>query len=228
MNPDFYQKLKEMEAEILEALEKNNGMGKHQSFRDSVEELSLYDNHPADLGSENFERSKDLSLHENRLLELEKIRKSLVKIKKGIYGTCASCGETIENSRLEALPYADLCVHCSEKSRDVKDSHSRPVEEDVLSPPYGRVTKDGEDYAGYDGEDAWQEAAQYNRLPHVHYEDVDPGEDGEDPGGDIENMSVAKDLGGTYVQTYWKNDGNFELGKERKGKKGKKGDSPSI
>ena len=222
MNHHYYQKLKEMENEITEALENNNGMGSHESLRDSVKELSLYDNHPADLASENFERSMDLSLHESRLLELQKIRRSLVKIEKGIYGACASCGKAIENSRLEALPYADLCINCAEKAQGLPHADSRPVEEEVLAPPYGRISKDGEDYVGFDGEDAWQEVAQYNRLPHVHYEDVDPGEDGEDPGASIENMPTAKDLGGTYVQTYWVDDGNFELGKEGKGKKAKK------
>lgn len=221
MNQYFYQRLKEMEAEITGELERNSGIGKHESLRDSVGELSLYDNHPADLGSENFERSKDLSLHESRLFELQKIRKSLVKIEEGIYGTCASCGKTIEDSRLEALPYVDMCINCAEKAQDLPHAESRPVEEDVLAPPYGRVSKDGQDYVGFDGEDAWQEVAQYNKLPHVHYEDVDPGEEGEDPGFNLENMPTAKDRGGTYVQTYWKGDRNFEMGKEGRRKKRK-------
>ncbi|UNC92841.1 TraR/DksA C4-type zinc finger protein [Candidatus Contubernalis alkaliaceticus] len=217
MNQYFYQRLKEMEKQITVALDNITGIGAHESFRDSVGELSLYDNHPADLGSENFDRSKDLSLHESRLLELQKIRRSLKKIEKGIYGSCASCGKTIENSRLEALPYADLCINCAEKAQGFPHADSRPVEEEVLDPPLGKVFKDRQDYVGFDGEDAWQQVAEFNQLPHVHYEDVDPGEDLEGPQG-IENIPTAKDQGGTFVQTYWKDDRNFEQGKKPSGK----------
>ena len=51
---------------------------------------------------------------------LEQIEAALSRIKKGNYGTCVSCGETIPGARLKAIPWARVCVRCAERaSRDV-------------------------------------------------------------------------------------------------------------
>ena len=48
--------------ELSEDLTQTHDLGAERSLRDSVKELSAYDNHPADLGSEAFEQVKDLGL----------------------------------------------------------------------------------------------------------------------------------------------------------------------
>ena len=51
---------------------------------------------------------------------LEQIEAALSRIKKGNYGTCVSCGETIPDGRLKAIPWARVCVRCAERvSRDI-------------------------------------------------------------------------------------------------------------
>jgi RNA polymerase-binding transcription factor len=40
---------------------------------------------------------------------------ALSKIDKGTYGTCERCGNPIGPERLEAIPYARLCVSCKQK-----------------------------------------------------------------------------------------------------------------
>jgi DnaK suppressor protein len=35
------------------------------------------------------------------------------KLAEGTYGVCDRCGEEIGDARLEALPWATLCVTCS-------------------------------------------------------------------------------------------------------------------
>lgn len=45
----------------------------------------------------------------------EKIKNTLLRINKGTYGKCESCGKQIESVRLEALPTASLCMSCSKK-----------------------------------------------------------------------------------------------------------------
>lgn len=45
-----------------------------------------------------------------------KIKNSLFRIKKGTYGKCECCGKAIEESRLEAMPTATLCIACSKKT----------------------------------------------------------------------------------------------------------------
>ena len=44
--------------------------------------------------------------------EIALIDKALLRLEKGTYGICASCGEKIPASRLEVRPYADRCVDC--------------------------------------------------------------------------------------------------------------------
>lgn len=62
-----------------------------------------------------MEQEKDLSLSANAHELLEKVEKALGKIKSGAYGYCERCGEKIAKPRLEALPYAELCITCKQK-----------------------------------------------------------------------------------------------------------------
>lgn len=45
--------------------------------------------------------------------EIDEIRAALKRIDEGTYGTCARCGDEINQKRLEALPYATLCIQCA-------------------------------------------------------------------------------------------------------------------
>jgi DnaK suppressor protein len=75
-----------------------------------------FDDDPADAGSASFERetAQSLSRHTRKLLE--QIDDALRRMDAGTYGICERCGERIEPERLEALPYAQLCMDC--KRRD--------------------------------------------------------------------------------------------------------------
>lgn len=42
------------------------------------------------------------------------VENALSRIKNGTYGECEVCGEQIEEQRLEALPYATLCMEHAE------------------------------------------------------------------------------------------------------------------
>jgi len=54
-----------------------------KSQREAINELSAYDNHPGDLGTETFERAKDLGLKDNALGLLNEIDGALEKIESG-------------------------------------------------------------------------------------------------------------------------------------------------
>jgi len=69
-----------------------------------------FDEEYADSGTATFERERDLSLENNIRDLLEKIGKALVRLDDGTYGTCERCGKPIEKARLNALPYANLCI----------------------------------------------------------------------------------------------------------------------
>lgn len=47
--------------------------------------------------------------------ELSRVERALARMKEGLYGTCETCGETISMVRLNALPYANLCIRCQLK-----------------------------------------------------------------------------------------------------------------
>ena len=90
------------------------------SQEDSLSELSTADQHPADVGSETFERTKNLSLQEDVDGRLTDIERALEKLDAGTYGTCEICGNAIPDERLEIVPAARHCVeHQAAQERTV-------------------------------------------------------------------------------------------------------------
>jgi DnaK suppressor protein len=67
----------------------------------------------AELGSDNFHQELTLSLLGNEKEVLDQIAGALRRIKDGSYGHCEECGIEIPEARLEAIPYAALCVPCT-------------------------------------------------------------------------------------------------------------------
>jgi DnaK suppressor protein len=59
------------------------------------------------------EASSQLAEVESR--ELVEIENALARIKDGSYGKCESCEKAIAPARLNALPYATLCILCARK-----------------------------------------------------------------------------------------------------------------
>ena len=75
-------------------------------------EISSYDDLPADLASVTFEREKDLAIGESVEGLLNQVRTALEKIESRTYGTCDACNRPIKKARLKALPFATLCLDC--------------------------------------------------------------------------------------------------------------------
>ncbi len=75
-------------------------------------ELSSYEDHPADLASETFEREKDLAIAESVESLLDQVNTALEKVERGTYGICDACARPIKKARLQALPFATLCLEC--------------------------------------------------------------------------------------------------------------------
>jgi DnaK suppressor protein len=66
--------------------------------------------HIADSATETFMRELDEGLEENAGHLLAEIDEALRRIEEGTYGTCLACGRPIGEERLEAVPYATLCI----------------------------------------------------------------------------------------------------------------------
>lgn len=78
-------------------------------------DLSSMPIHMADIGSDAFEQEFTLSLMASEEGTLEQIEHALDRIRSRTYGTCEDCGGVIAKKRLEAIPFASLCIRCAEK-----------------------------------------------------------------------------------------------------------------
>ena len=72
--------------------------------------------HMADIGSDAFEQEFTLSLMASEGDTLEAVERALERIRLRTYGICEDCGGVISKKRLEAIPFADLCIRCAEAS----------------------------------------------------------------------------------------------------------------
>jgi DnaK suppressor protein len=66
--------------------------------------------HLADSATETYLREIDGGLEENAGHLLEEIEAALQRIEDGTYGQCTACGRPIDPERLDAVPYARLCL----------------------------------------------------------------------------------------------------------------------
>ena len=81
------------------------------SLDEEVEEIAATsDNHPGDTATATHDREVDYTLEENSEQVLADIELALKKIDDGTYGTCEKCGKPIAPERLDAMPWARLCI----------------------------------------------------------------------------------------------------------------------
>lgn len=93
------QEIADLDADLLESLEDTSGE-------------SPYDQHMAETAAATLSREIDLSLQENARATLLQIERALEKLESGSYGQCDKCGKPISDGRLDAAPFATLCVDC--------------------------------------------------------------------------------------------------------------------
>jgi DnaK suppressor protein len=84
---------------------------------DEVEEVpGSSDNHLAETATATLDREIDFTLEENSGQVLVEIDAALKRIDDSTYGTCANCGKEIAQERLEAYPWAALCIDCAKQA----------------------------------------------------------------------------------------------------------------
>jgi DnaK suppressor protein len=88
------------------------------SLDDEVEEVTgTFDNdHLGETATATLDREIDYTLGENSGQVLAEINQALARIEDGTYGTCAACGKEIPAERLEAYPWASLCIDDARKA----------------------------------------------------------------------------------------------------------------
>ncbi|MDK2823939.1 MAG: hypothetical protein PWP71_1857 [Clostridia bacterium] len=212
------EKLKKEYSELINSLDK----GLNNPLSETTAELSLYDNHPGDVASEIFERGKDIGFKTYALQQIEKVEDALEKLEKGQYGFCDKCGQPIPEERLEAIPLTTMCVKCREEEWEDGAKYNikarRPIEEQVIMPPFGGETNNtpneklgqGVNKNEFDGEDSWQAVAKYgtsespsdigsvlnyNNIYYDYDEDIGTVER-------YEKIPVYKDQDGQFYQDF--------------------------
>jgi len=78
-------------------------------------ELSSMSTHIADLGSDRASADVSLGRRESASGEIQEIDEALERIREGSFGLCEFCDKPIVRERLEAIPYARLCLPCKKE-----------------------------------------------------------------------------------------------------------------
>lgn len=115
LNLAKYQKLLEAERQKLLQAEREVHERTRWNGRNPSEVTSDYDDLPADIAAQTYEREKDYALGRQLREMLERVDEALSKIEAGTYGICEACGRNIAVERLETLPHAELCIECQHR-----------------------------------------------------------------------------------------------------------------
>lgn len=109
MDQDFtaqmQEKLLEMKEDIVRSL-----ISESEDFEALIDDLDPKD--LADIAADDIDRKTLEALNEQDIKRIRLIDSALSRIKNGRYGVCMRCGKKIKRERLEAIPYALMCIDC--------------------------------------------------------------------------------------------------------------------
>ncbi len=204
---ECYLHLLEEKLAIEHRYEPSSESVKTPSQRDITQELSMYDNHPADTATDLAERTKDFALAQHDLTQLDQIHEALNRIQAGTYGTCVTCDQAIDPERLLAIPST---LYCREHVPDKPVLDRRPIEEDVLQSVY-QASADHlrKNPVAFDQEEAWRIVEQWGNsdspamMENSRLErGYDAYSDAEEQQGYVEPIEsfLATDLNGQEVK----------------------------
>ena len=117
MDQEFVERMKksliDLKTEII-----SNLMSGNKDFKEIVEGMDPKDF--ADIASDDIDRKMIEAIGTQELKRLRLIDSTLTRIEQGKYGLCMRCGKKIPKDRLEAIPYALMCIEC--KSTDERQT----------------------------------------------------------------------------------------------------------
>ena len=97
--------LMELKREIISKL-----LVSSEDFKEIIEAMDPKD--LADVASDDIDRKMIEAIGSQELKRLRLIDSALTRIKQGKYGLCIKCGMKIPHERLDAIPYALMCIDC--------------------------------------------------------------------------------------------------------------------
>jgi RNA polymerase-binding transcription factor DksA len=123
---------------LVSKMEDNTVFGdtnKHTSEKYTSGELSSYDNHLGDIGTEVYMQEMQNSLTNHEKFKLNEIDNALYKLENGNYGLCENCNKQIDLDRLEFVPETRLCLDCAkEEERPVNNIESVSIKDTFSGP----------------------------------------------------------------------------------------------
>jgi DnaK suppressor protein len=118
---ELYERLKREREELIEKIEQLRVRGQPSAERREGSPFGKREE-----GADEAAELEKRLVQEKRLVEaLNDVEHALEKYEAGTYGLCDSCGQPIEEARLEAIPQASLCLTC--KATKVKDARGEWV-----------------------------------------------------------------------------------------------------
>jgi len=109
MDKKFVERMKasleSLKKEIIDKL-----MAESSEFREILEDMDPKD--LVDIAAEDIDRKTIEALGAQELKRLRSIDAALSRIENERYGLCAKCNKKIPAERLEAIPYALMCIEC--------------------------------------------------------------------------------------------------------------------
>jgi DnaK suppressor protein len=110
------KKLEDERASLARLLDEHEHEREEARLAETASERSP-DPMTAEGGSMAFEYEKELSVDQNAADLLVKVEHALDRLDQSEYGNCEACRAPVPVARLEALPYATLCVDCARSRR---------------------------------------------------------------------------------------------------------------
>ncbi|OLS01696.1 TraR/DksA C4-type zinc finger protein [Tissierella creatinophila] len=160
----FKKKLLEEKEEQLKSLRnREKEIDETMDLLDS--ELSSYDNHPGDIGTEVYMLEQEKGYIEQIKSTIEKIDNSLEDIKNGNYGICDNCNKSIKEERLELIPYAKTCLKCANENEKNEGIDDEKIYESLNYNSFDLSPQSDNEDIGYDREDIYQDVLQDNVVP---------------------------------------------------------------
>lgn len=111
-----------------------------------TDELSSYDQHSGDYGSDLFEREKEIGILEMLEFEMEKLDDALARNDAGLRRICSVCGREIEPQRLKRLVNTTVCAKCAH----IYDQSYQLHNETPPNPAYMSDLGESSQVAGYE------------------------------------------------------------------------------
>ena len=105
----FSQKLVEKRAQLVDVVQRSENYGREIVGDREAQDL-------ADKASSSYTKEFLFNKSSSDRIFLQQVDEALLRIKSGSFGECTKCEETIERKRLEAIPWARLCLSCQQKA----------------------------------------------------------------------------------------------------------------